>query len=156
MQRLTFIRNALKKHKQHLFPFSLAYLLVMVAFYAYIYNGNPLQFYTTYSYWHTLPFTILTLCISAAIGVTLVLFIEKLRELKAQHASLSAAGIGFGVLAAGCPGCLFGIFPLFLGFFGITGTLAVLPLNGLEFQFLALLFLGVSIYMLAEKSVCQV
>lgn len=128
------------------------YLLGTALLYAYIYNGDPRAFYHTYPWTYTLPFTLFTVLISVLLGGVITLFVARLREVRLKSAGLGAMGVFVGSLAAGCPGCLFGLFPLVLGFFGISGTLALLPWNGIEFQIATVALLGLSAYTLSGET----
>jgi len=116
-----------------LIPFSLVYALFSFGTMIYI-HGSLADFYRSMYPSYTITYTFLTVIISLLMGLTLTLFVAKLKEVKVKSAGLGASGIIFGALAAGCPGCFFGLFPLFLSLFGITATLAILPFNGLELQ----------------------
>lgn len=153
-QRLEFVRKTLstRPHRLNVIPLSLIYFIIIGIIHAYIYNGHPFQFFHTFPVWYTALYTILTLITSVLIGVTLTLIIAKIKEVKSKSLGLGVLGIAAGSLAAGCPGCLFGLFPIVLGFFGIGGTLAIMPFNGIEFQALSAIFLLGSILSLAKET----
>lgn len=156
--RLAFLGSVLREYWFPLIPLSSLYLAANVALYAYIFNGDPLQLYRSYPLSYTVPFTAFTALISILTGILAVLIIAKLREVRAKTLGLGATGLLFGSLAAGCPGCVFGLFPLLLGFFGLGGTLAVLPLKGIEFQIVTVVLLGIGIFSLSKEAdlTCEV
>ena len=61
-----------------------------------------------------------------------------------------------GLIGGACPGCFAGIFPAILGLFGSTGTLGILPFNGLEIQAVTILIIIFSVYMLTKPMTCKV
>lgn len=85
-------------------------------------------------------------------GLNLAVLAYHLRhaDLSLRGGSGSALGVLLGTMGAGCAACgsvvVSGVFSLF----GVTGALALLPLDGLEFALLALVSLSLSIYWLAD------
>lgn len=154
MKRMQFLVKTLRERPWRVlvWPLSIVYLVATIALYEYIYNGTLVQFYRTFPAYYTVSFTAFTIVISILFGVVLTLFLAKIREIRLKGAGLGITGIFFGALAAGCPGCVFGLFPIVLSLFGISGTLAILPFNGLEFQALTVLLLLSSIFFLAKES----
>lgn len=152
--RFSHIRAVLTERKNFLLflLFSLLYVLGTVLLYTYIYNGNPTYFYSHFHAVYTVSFTLLTILISLLLGTLLTLVVAKVREVKAKSLGVGVAGVVFGALAMGCPGCIFGLFPLLLGVFGIGGTLAILPFNGIEFQIITVILLCISIFLLAKET----
>ena len=134
-----------------LIPLSLIYAVFSFSTVIYIHGGIE-AFYKGMYPSYTIPFTLLTIIISLLMGITLTITIAKLRDVKLKSAGLGAGGIIIGSLAAGCPGCFFGLFPLFLSMFGITATLAILPFNGLELQALCIPLLVFSIWELGKET----
>jgi hypothetical protein len=136
--------------------FAALYLLFNVATVIYI-HGSLLQFYRSMYLSYTIPFTALTLLLSVTFGIAAMLFVAKLREIRLKSAGLGFTGLLFGGLAAGCPGCYFGLFPILLSLFGISATLAILPFNGLELQILGIIAMCASIITLAKGTdvVCE-
>lgn len=141
-----------RKNRLFLIPFSFLYALGTLALYTYIYNGRPLSFYSHFHATYTVSFTVLTLLISLLFGILLTLVVAKIREVKMKSLGVGMTGVVFGALAMGCPGCIFGLFPLLLGFLGIGGTLAVLPFNGVEFQIATVILLSISIFLLGKET----
>lgn len=132
------------------------YFLFNLATVLYIYKSLQSFFHLHPMY--SVPFSIFTILLSIAFGVAATLFVVKVREIRLKSAGFGLTGILLGGLAAGCPGCYFGLFPIFLSLFGISATLAILPFNGLELQILGTVALGFSILTLAKESdvACEV
>lgn len=153
-RRLSHIREVLSSRPSSriVWPLSLIYLLATIATYWYIYRGDLSQFYGGFHLSYTVAFTILTVLISALLGILLTLIIAKIREVRIKTLGAGVTGVAIGALAVGCPGCIFGLFPLLLGFLGVGGTLAILPWNGIEFQILTVILLCVSILSLGKES----
>jgi hypothetical protein len=158
-QRIWYIQDVLSHHN-HMIIFAataLVFFLANVIVVLYIHQTIG-EFYRSMFAMYTVPFTLLVIITSLLFGINVALLVAKLEELRFKSAGLSIAGLLFGSLAAGCPGCFFGLFPIILSLFGITGTLAILPLNGIELQIVAILVILASIYFLAEEStvVCKI
>jgi hypothetical protein len=100
---------------------------------------------------YTIPYTILTILLSIIFGISATLLIVRVKEIRAKSAGLGLIGVILGGLAGSCPGCYFGLFPLVMSFFGISATLAILPLHGLELQVLAIIALCASVITLARS-----
>lgn len=89
---------------------------------------------------------------SVLIGVDVAMATYHFRENRVglREGSGSVAGVLLGTLGAGCAACgsavLVGLFSLF----GVTASLTVLPLEGLEFVLLALVAVLLSIHWLAD------
>jgi hypothetical protein len=116
------------------------------------------SFYANMYASYTIAFTIFTILLSVLFGISMALIIAKFREVRLKSAGLGLTGVLFGSLAAGCPGCFFGLFPFVLSFFGISATLAILPYNGIELQVVAALALCFSIVTLGKETeiVCRI
>jgi hypothetical protein len=156
-RRIKHLRTTLAQAPLLFAGFSFVYLLVSIVIVLYIHTSFAGFFRGMYlSY--TVPYVALTLLLSILFGAVMASFVIKLREIKLHTAGLGATGVIFGALAAGCPGCFFGLFPVVLSLFGITATLAILPFNGLELQALAVLALLVSLYTLSVETevVCEI
>jgi len=121
-------------------------------------HGSITAFYTSMRSQYTIPFTVLAIITSVQLGIAITLAVAKIRELRAKSAGLGMIGIAVGSLAAGCPGCFFGLFPLILSAFGVSATLAILPWNGLELQAASAVILALSIITLAKETdmTCEV
>ena len=116
-------------------------------------------FYSTVQYipyylkqikWIELSVSILfTLVIALLVAFNSVYILIKFKERRnAKSAGLSCAGTALGLTTGVCPACVTGIFPLLLGFFGITFSWSTLPFHGLEIQVLTILILLLSLYLL--------
>lgn len=150
-QRLAYVRDHLRTNWISAAGFALLYLLFNIATTLYIHR-TVAAFYSSMLPSYTIPFTIFTILLSAAFGIAAMLFIVKLREIRLKSAGFGLTGILFGGLAAGCPGCYFGLFPVLLSLFGISATLAILPFNGLELQVLGVLAMALAIVTLAKET----
>ena len=90
---------------------------------------------------------VFTLVIAALVAFNSVYAFIKFKERKsAKITGLSCAGTVLGLTTGVCPACVTGLFPLILGFFGITFSWATLPFHGLEIQLLTILMLSCSLY----------
>jgi hypothetical protein len=153
LKRIAYIRSVFSKHHHKAIFAAVALLYIIINFLVVMYiHGSIGAFYHDMYAQYTIPFTIATIIIGLLVGIDVVLVIEKFEELHVKSAGLGITGLIFGSLAAGCPGCFFGLFPILLSVFGITGTLAILPFNGLEFQVAAIILLCASIYFLAKET----
>jgi len=94
----------------------------------------------------------LLVVVAALFGANLALLAYHLREhdLSAREGSGSAVGLVLGVLGAGCAACGTVVLAGVVSLFGVSVSLTVLPLEGLEFTLLALLALVLSTYWLAD------
>ena len=96
---------------------------------------------------------LLTIIISFLIAVTSVLTYIRYKErknCKSAGAVAGASAIG-GLIVGVCPLCVSGIFPLLLGFLGVSFSFASLPFQGLEVQILVIILLLISLKMLNKK-----
>ncbi|SDM46306.1 hypothetical protein SAMN04487949_1748 [Halogranum gelatinilyticum] len=90
--------------------------------------------------------------IAALVGVDIAMVVYHFREhgVSPRESSGSAVGVLLGTLGAGCAACgsvlLAGLFSLV----GASGLLLLLPFDGLEFTFLALFPLVLSMYWIAD------
>lgn len=67
-------------------------------------------------------------------------------------ATTTSIGVLGGLITGFCPVCITGLFPIIFGFLGISFSLASLPFQGIEIQFVVLLLLVFS-YKTIEKEV---
>jgi len=123
------------------------------------YDVAPVIF--TYNLVFVIPFLTLSFLITPfLVAITINLSITKFKEMKSLSSKgeegFTVIGIFSGVLGGACPGCFMGLFPAFLGLFGITATLGNLPFLGLEIQFLSIILLIVAIVLLTRDSVCKI
>ena len=116
---------------------------------------------TSYATWFFIPFVVLNfLLVPFLVALTLNLSIIKFKEMR-PVSSKGGGGFGFvgvfgGILGGACPGCFVGLFPAVLGLFGITATLAILPLYGLEIQAASVGLLAVAVILLTRDTVCKI
>lgn len=124
------------------------------------------NFFKTYKFSFAISFLALNLITAFFVGVVGNLSIIKFKEfrkLKRLNKKGSAAGGGVGVLGiiggiigGACPGCLVGFFPALLGLFGITASLSILPLHGLEVQIFSSAILMAAIFFLTKEHSCKI
>jgi hypothetical protein len=134
-------------------------------FFAYsIINILTNQLYVTgatifsYNLFFLIPFIVLTLLVAVLTGISINLVWVKYREFKQVNkaSGFTALGIFTGLLGGSCPGCFAGVFPAFLGLFGVSASLSSLPLYGLEIQLGSAILLVVAIFFLTKNPVCKV
>jgi|TARA_B100001971_G_C18201454_1_gene544858 hypothetical protein len=104
-------------------------------------------------------FVIFNIFIAGLIAVNINLMVLRFKELKSINngeKGLTSFGVFMGVLGGACPGCFVGLFPAFLGLFGVTASLSVLPLYGIEIQIVSALLLIGSAYLLTNDATCRV
>jgi len=119
------------------------------------YNTIPLILvYAKTLNWFKLGISLfLTLTIGVLIAFNSVLIYVKYKERKKckRELSLSSAGAIGGLVTGVCPLCVTGLIPLILGLVGISFSLASLPFQGVEVQFLVVIILLVSLISLSRK-----
>ncbi len=124
-----------------------------------IYNFLPV--FTSLALWFRVSFLLFTfLLIPGMAALTINLSIIKFKEMRAVSSKggggFTFAGMFGGILGGACPGCFVGLFPAFLGLFGITASLSILPFYGLEIQAASAGFLIVAIILLTRDTVCKI
>ncbi len=78
-----------------------------------------------------------------ALSITMLVYIfEKQKESAKESTPTTFVGVFFGAIASGCPVCGSWL----LSIFGIAGSLAIFPFQGLEIKILAILLLIFSVY----------
>ena len=117
------------------------------------YNTIPLivVYFNTIN-WIKLGISItLTFIISFLVSLNSVLVYIKYKERK-KCRGIVAAGTGTigGLIVGVCPLCVTGIFPLILGFIGVSFSLGSLPFQGIEIQALVALILFISYKQLSK------
>ena len=117
-----------------------------------------LNVFTSLVLWFRIPFLLFNfLIIPFLVALTINLSILRFKEAGfGKHTSASGLGVFAGVLGGACPGCFVGLFPALLGLFGISASLSVLPLFGLEIQIFSAGFLIIAIHLLTKKIVCEI
>ncbi len=90
--------------------------------------------------------------VSALTGINVAMAGYHLRQhdLTVAGGSASVLGVVFGTLGAGCAACGSAVFLGILGVFGVSTSVLLLPLDGLEFALLALVVITLSIHWLAD------
>jgi len=90
--------------------------------------------------------------VAALTGVDVAMAVYHFREhgVSLRTGGSSAAGVVLGTLGAGCAACGSAILLGVASLLGLSTSLLVLPLDGLEFALLALVVLALSIYWLAD------
>jgi hypothetical protein len=105
------------------------------------------------------PFVVFNLLIASLVAININLMILRFRDLKSVNGSekgLTGFGVFMGVLGGACPGCFVGLFPAFLGLFGVSASLSILPLYGIEIQMVSALLLVGSAYLLTDDPTCKI
>ena len=103
----------------------------------------------------TISALILIMVISVLGGIVVTGSIFLLRRQISSGLPAGALGIATAIIAPACPACAVGLF----GLLGITGALTFLPLQGLEFSIIAIVFLLLSLLYVSKKIttvVCEV
>ena len=105
-----------------------------------------------------------TIVIAILFGVSAAMIVYLLKQKRAaaagQNIAIGSGAMASGAIGIGCAACgsliLGGVVP----FFGISGALALLPLNGVEFSLLSIALLIVSLLLIsrniAEPRACPV
>ena len=122
-----------------------------------------LSILSSFALWFLIPFLFFNFLITPfLVALTINLSILRFKEagpglkIKGKESGATSVGVFAGVLGGACPGCFVGLFPAVLGFFGITASLSILPLYGLEIQFFSAAFLIFAIFLLTKDIVCEV
>src|SRR3989344_1132043 len=97
---------------------------------------------------------LLSIAIGALVAINAVYAFMKYKERKKCLEGKALAGIGAagGLIVGVCPLCVTGLFPIILGFLGISFSFASLPFNGIEVQLIVIALLSISLWMLNRKS----
>ena len=156
--------NRLKKLKKVIFrrPYVFSFILIVIGYL--ILNVGVNKVYITapvlltYNLKIVIPYLFFTLLVAILVAVNLNLIVLKFKELKQlrKESGLTFIGVFGGVLGGACPSCFVGLFPAFLGLFGITASLSSLPLFGLEIQIGSAIFLIISLFYLTRDNVCKI
>lgn len=152
--RLRKIKNAILR-KPFLFSFIFLFYIFINIFLNQTYTLIPM--YKNFAKTFLIPYLFFNfLLIPFLVALTINLTVLKFKELKTLHGGFASGGIFAGVLGGACPGCFAGLFPAFLGLFGITATLGNLPLFGLEIQILSFILLSIAIIFLTRDLKCEI
>ena len=94
-----------------------------------------------------------TLIIGALISFNSVLIYIKYKQRKRCKKELTLSGVGAigGLITGVCPLCITGFIPLLFGLVGVSFSLARLPFQGIEIQFLVTIILIASLVNLSRK-----
>ncbi|HLD80309.1 MAG TPA: hypothetical protein VJA18_07150 [Candidatus Nanoarchaeia archaeon] len=96
--------------------------------------------------------TLFLVIVSALSGIVFSLSLFLVRRQLSYSAGIGVSGIIASVLTPACSSCALGL----AGILGIGSFLSVLPFKGLEFGFLGVILLGVSLVFLSRKIVSDV
>jgi hypothetical protein len=104
-----------------------------------------------------IPFIFFSVLVALLVATSINLAVIKFKELKKVNkvSGITAIGAFGGVLGGACPSCFVGLFPAFIGIFGIAASLSDLPLYGLEIQIFSAILLVVSIILLTRENICK-
>ena len=113
--------------------------------------GLTLGIFTSYSAWPLISL----MMISLLTGIVISFSVFLLRRQISSGVSIGATGIIMGILAPACPSCALSL----VGIVSLGGLFAFLPFGGLEFGFISIILLVISIFYLSKKivtTVCKV
>lgn len=160
-RRLEKIKKAIFKR-----PFVFYFIFIFLAYVGLNLFVNKLyvslSILSSLAKWFLIPFLLFNFLITPfLVALTVNLSILRFKEaggfsLKGKESGATSVGVFAGVLGGACPGCFVGLFPAFLGLFGVTASLSILPLYGLEIQFLSGAFLIFAIFLLTKDAVCKI
>ncbi|MEK6935004.1 MAG: hypothetical protein AABW46_03945 [Nanoarchaeota archaeon] len=104
------------------------------------------------------PYLFFTFLVAILVALNINLTIKRFKDLKQldMGSGLTFVGVFGGVLGGACPSCFVGLFPAFLGLFGITASLSSLPFFGIEILFGSIIFLIMAVVLLTGDNVCKV
>ena len=133
----------------------LIYITLNIIFSGFYNSVKLILIYSSTVNWFKLGISILlTLLIGIFVSVNSVLMYMAYRQRKRCKEAGYLSGVGsIGGLAVGvCPLCVTGLFPLILGFLGISFSFGSLPFGGIEIQ---VFILGILVwgYLLLKKKV---
>lgn len=158
MKRLEKIKEVTIR-KPYIFSFLiiiLAYLIITIMINKFYVIAPYLK---TYNLKIVVPHLILNLVVAILLAVNINLIYSRFKEVKEirKSSGLTFFGAFSGMLGGLCPGCIVGLFPLFMSLFGITASLASLPFQGLELQALAIILLIIPIILITnEDKTCKI
>lgn len=144
-------------------PYIFYFILIFLAYIALNLIINKLYVntlvFTTFALWFRIPFLIFNfLLVPFLAALTINLSVLRFKEASSLGLGSGATGLGAfgGILGGACPGCFVGLFPAFLGVFGVTATLSIFPFYGLEIQLASVVLLLIAIMLLTRDIVCEV
>lgn len=110
-----------------------------------------------YEYSIKIPYIFFGISNALLIWLSINLLIDKMKELRNLRpwaTIFSLVWTFIALLTWGCPWCIAGVFPLFVGLIWVNTTLYSLPFKGVELQILSFLFLIIGIYFLSKDMSC--
>jgi hypothetical protein len=114
------------------------------------YYGNVGLFFFVFVNFLLVPFLV---------GLVFSMTIYRSQEIGRIHGRsgfFGVLGAVLGVFGGACPVCFAGIFPVILGFFGITLSLSSLPLSGFEFGITSSVLLIAGVFYLSKDVSCKI
>jgi hypothetical protein len=101
----------------------------------------------------TVTHIILLVVVAVLVGVNIALLVFLLRKRFAliKKSSTSIAGIIIALLGVGCASCGSVLLTSFIGLGASTAIVGFLPFNGMEFNFLSIILLLISIHLVSKK-----
>jgi hypothetical protein len=149
-------------------PYNYIFITALISFFTFNWYLNELGIFFTSLYtlevWFSTTFILLMIIITLLVPLTISLAymriksigMFKVKEVGTKEGASSIGGILTGILAGSCPACFAGLFPAFMGLFGITASLSSLPLNGIELQIGSIILLLLAVWMLSKEPLCKV
>lgn len=107
--------------------------------------------FVSYSKWSLI--SLITMSLLTGVVISFSIFL--LRRQISSSVSIGASGVVMAIIAPSCPSCAISIASVL----GLGGLFAFLPFGGLEFGFLSIILLMISIFYLSKKiatKVCEV
>ena len=158
------MNSRIEKIKKVVFtiPYVYSFITIFILYLIinFLVNGSsetaPVLFYFNLNI--VIPSLILSLLIAILTGINVNLIWLKFKEYRKinKEQGLTFFGSFIGLLGGACPGCFVGLFPAFLGLFGITASLNILPFYGLELLVISAVILIISIIFLTNNNVCKI
>ncbi len=121
-----------------------SYLILAVVMSNFYQTARYIPYYLDSINWLELILSIIfTLVIATLVSLNVLYFKEKRKLNKSLSCTAALVGLSTGV----CASCVSGVFPFLLSVLGISFSYALLPFHGLEVQFLTILVLIISLYL---------
>jgi hypothetical protein len=156
--RIVRIKEAILK-----WPYLGIFILVSVLFFSLnVYLNQSFEFIknlSSFRLWFIIGFIFFSILVSILVALNVNLSIIRFKSLGnfgAKTGGIGLMGTFGGVLGGGCPACFAGFFPAFVGLFGITASLSIFPLKGLEIQMASATLLLISVMMLTKDPACKI
>ena len=154
-QRLENIKNIFTKRKSILIFLISIILYSIMNFFINDFHIIGLSFFHS-PVWYVTSFIIFTLINTILIGITINLIITRISYFNISGGIIGFFGAFITILTGACPGCIAGILPAFLAFFGTTFALSSLPLYGIEFKIFSFIMMLSSVYLLSGDVKCKI